>query len=306
MISHKDLKGVVFDIKRYAIHDGPGIRTTVFLKGCPLSCQWCHNPESILPQPEPAIRFSRCTLCGRCIEVCPENAISKNEDHVRTDFDKCIRCGKCVEVCPASAREIIGKEMSAEEVMAEVRRDILFYDESGGGVTFSGGEPLMQSEFLTAILEKCRNDNIHTAVDTTCYADESLVLEIAEKADLFLCDIKHIDPKKHLQFTGVDNKLILSNIKKLSETAEVIIRIPVIPGFNDDIDNLKATAEWICGLEKPCPVNFLPYNSGGTEKVKRLAHKMRIIVSKRPDDGQLRKSVELYENQFGLKAIIDG
>lgn len=306
MVSAHCKKGIVFDFKRYAVHDGPGIRTTVFFKGCPLACKWCHNPESILAEPEAAIRYSRCQLCGRCIEACRQNAVSKGTDYAITDFDKCICCGECVYVCPSSAREIIGKEMTADEVMTEIRKDMPFYDESGGGVTFSGGEPLMQPEFLSARLERCRKENIHTAIDTTCYAEESLVVDIAEKADMFLCDIKHIDSEKHLQFTGVRNELILNNISKAVRIVPVVIRIPVITGFNDDWENLRQTAEWIKGLEVHCQVDFLPYNSAGAEKAKRLSHKMSIIKTNQPDENYLGKIVEVYEKEFGLTARIDG
>ena len=302
----EDIKGTIFDIKGYAIHDGPGIRTTVFFKGCSLRCKWCHNPESLLVRPEPALRFGRCLLCEKCVEKCEQGAISKVEGSIVTDFKKCVRCGNCTYVCVVNAREIVGKEVSVSEVMEEIVKDVPFYEESGGGVTFSGGEPLVQPKFLSALLERCRAENIHTAIDTTCYADEAVVMDIAEKADMFLCDIKHMDAAKHREYTGVDNERILGNISKLVERVEVVIRIPIIGGYNDDMENLRRTAEWIAGLKKRPSVDFLPYNSAGAEKAKRLAHKMSIIKAGSPSEEKLREIADIYEKDYGLKVKIDG
>jgi pyruvate formate lyase activating enzyme len=185
----QERKGCVFDIKKYAIHDGPGIRTTVFFKGCPLQCQWCHNPESWRESSELGFRRGRCIRCGQCVEVCKEQAILLTEDGPVTNVDKCKLCGECADACATGAREIIGQEMTVSQVMGEVEKDIIFYDQSDGGVTFSGGEPLMQPDFLLAILNQCRAHGIHTAVDTTCYAEPEVVQKIAEKTDLFLCDL---------------------------------------------------------------------------------------------------------------------
>ena len=272
--------GIIFDIKRFAIHDGPGIRTTVFLKGCPLTCTWCHNPESLLPQPEHAWREDRCVRCGACIEACDHGAIAwedgRSEVGTRTgpvhDPARCVLCGQCVRACPTGAREIIGRRASAAEIMAEVERDIIFYDESGGGVTFSGGEPLMQPALLRALLAACRRQGIHTAVDTTCHAPWDVLESLRGSVDLYLCDIKHADSAAHERLTGVGNALILENLRKLARLGErITVRVPVIPGLNDDEANVAATGRLISSLDGVTDVDILPYNEGGRSKLARLA-----------------------------------
>ena len=196
-VSDVGLTGNVFDIKRYAINDGPGIRTTVFFKGCPLRCRWCHNPESWLFTPQHGHRAARCIGCGQCSQACPAEAISIVDERPVTDSQKCKLCGKCIEVCPAGARQIIGREIPVAEVMAEIDKDRVFYDVSGGGATFSGGEPLSQPNFLAELLSRCRARDIHTTVDTTCYAQPDIINRISQNTDLFLCDIKHMDSKIH-------------------------------------------------------------------------------------------------------------
>jgi pyruvate formate lyase activating enzyme len=284
-----ETKGLVFDIKKYAIHDGPGIRTTVFFKGCPLKCLWCHNPESWKNQVELGFRKSRCVGCGQCAEVCPREAISFVENRPVTDAQKCMLCGRCVDVCIAGAREIIGRQMTVSKVMAEVEQDIIFYDQSGGGVTFSGGEPLMQPDFLLALLNQCRAMNIHTAVDTSCYAEPEIVESVAEKADLFLCDLKHIDNEIHERFTGVGNNLILENIRCISQAGKkIIIRIPIIPGFNDEPVNIEATGKFAASLQGVGRIDILPFNRGGIEKSARLAGENKSMLTETPDEEQIR------------------
>jgi pyruvate formate lyase activating enzyme len=299
-------KGFIFDIMKYAIHDGPGIRTTVFFKGCPLQCRWCHNPESWKRYPEHGLRLTRCIGCGRCVEVCKAEAISLVDGQPVTDPDKCNLCGECVDACVAGAREIIGRQMTVSEVMAEIEKDVIFYDQSGGGVTFSGGEPLMQPEFLLALLDQCRAQQIHTAVDTSCYAEPQVVEMVSEKTDLFLCDIKHIDSDTHERFTGVGNSLILDNIRRLSKLGnQIVIRIPLVAGFNDDQTNIETTGKFIASLSGVGRIDVLPYNRGGIEKSARLNSNIELMQAEAPDEQQIGSIAHILGN-CGLQVKIGG
>lgn len=294
--TYPDVKGVLFDIKKYAIHDGPGIRTTVFFKGCPLRCSWCHNPESWDPRPELMVRPVRCVRCGRCVEVCPNQANELQENRIERDPGRCRVCGACIEACPADGREIVGREITAGQVLRDIEKDAVFYDQSGGGVTFSGGEPLLQPDFLTALLTLCKSRGFHTAVDTSCYAGAEIISQIADLADLFLCDLKHMDPEKHREFTGQDNVLILDNLRLIGGLArEMIIRIPIIPGFNDRAEDIESIGTFIKSLKIVKQIDLLPYNSGGTAKAERLGKGQEVLKTVRPDDQQIRKFSEILE-----------
>ncbi len=256
--------------------------------------------------PEPGFRKVRCVRCGGCVEVCTQGAVSLANGQPVTDASKCIVCGQCVDGCLRSAREIIGRQMSAGQVMAQVEKDIIFYDESGGGVTFSGGEPLMQPDFLFELLGQCKTMGIHTAVDTTCYAEPQIVMKVAEKTDLFLCDIKHMDPVPHEQFTSVDNALILYNIRSLSDAGKrIVVRIPIIPGFNDEPDNIEKTAEFAASLAAVRQIDILPYNIAGKEKSTRLTGRFGLMEAQAPHDEQMADIAETLKS-FGFEVKIGG
>jgi pyruvate formate lyase activating enzyme len=304
--SERTTTGLVFDIKKYAIHDGPGIRTTVFFKGCPLHCQWCQNPESWEKNPELGFRTGRCIRCGQCVEICANKATILTDDRPSTDPEKCSLCGECVDAYTTGARELIGREMTVKQVMTEVEKDIIFYEQSNGGATFSGGEPLMQPEFLIALLNQCKSQGIHTAVDTSCYAEFEIIQKVADKTDLFLCDLKHMDSDMHERFTGVENNLILDNIKQLSEAGkEIIIRLPVIAGFNDNHGNIEATGQFAANLSNINRIDILPYNRGGTEKSARLSADFKLMQAEPPNDDKISSIAEILKN-YGLDIKIGG
>jgi pyruvate formate lyase activating enzyme len=264
--------GLVFDIKRYAINDGPGIRVTIFLKGCPLACRWCHNPESISPRVQKMYTESKCIGCGECVKICPQQACKLTPEGIVTDDSLCIRCGQCAEVCPALATEMSGRYESVTDLIEVIENERPFFDQSGGGVTFSGGEPLMYPEFLKEILDACGRLQIHRTVDTSGLAKTKNLLEIAKRTDLFLYDLKLMDSKKHKEWTGVGNKLILQNLKALAKSGATIeIRIPLIKGVNADDDNIEATAAFVAALPGPRKkVSLLPYHNVAGGKFAKL------------------------------------
>ncbi len=263
--------GLVFNIQKYSVQDGPGIRTTVFLKGCPLCCQWCHNPESQSARPEIIFIESRCIGCGECRRACPFAESLRGEGPLPPKVEGCDRCGECVDACPTDARQMVGKEMTVDEVMAEVLQDGIFYEESLGGVTFSGGEPLTQPAFLKALLTTCRARGVRTAVDTCGFACTNVLLEVAQLTDLILFDLKLMDEAKHLEYTGVSNAPILANLKALDHIHDNIwVRVPLIPGINDDAENLEAVARFASTISGVTQVSVLPYHKIGVQKFRRL------------------------------------
>jgi len=270
--SPKTPSGWVFDIRRYSIHDGPGIRTTVFLKGCALNCLWCHNPESVAPGPELMHWPGRCARCYACVEACPTGAIAKDSaGAVVVDREKCDLCGKCAEACLYDAMQVVGRTMSVDEVLAEAEKDRIFYEQSGGGITLSGGDPAAQSAFAEAILEACRARGLRTAVDTAGFAKNGALDRLAAKADLLLFDLKLMDDARHREFTGVSNALILDNIERLAASGTRIwVRVPLVRGVNDDEDNIRRTIDFLLSLKTVRRVGLLPYHAGGLDKAGRV------------------------------------
>ncbi len=297
--------GTVFNIQRYSIHDGPGIRTTVFLKGCPLNCWWCQNPESQLSGQEMIFWRDRCMGCGACSTICPSGAIQIKNGIPITEKEKCILCGKCIEKCPTLAREMIGKKLTTEEVIKEIEKDLVFYEESGGGVTFSGGEPLGQSEFLEGLLNGCREKKIHTAVDTSGYISWEILDKISPKVDLFLYDLKLMDNERHKKYTGVPNEIILKNLKKLSSVHnDIFIRLPVIPGINDDYQNIKKIGEFLSSLEIT-QVNLLSYHYMGMDKYRRLGSTYKLATTQPPSKEKLSEVSAIFR-KFNLNVKLRG
>jgi pyruvate formate lyase activating enzyme len=300
------ISGTIFDIKRFAIHDGPGVRTTVFFKGCPLSCWAGHNPEGQRPGPDLFVRDERCNLCGDCLQACPQGAISERGTSVHIDRFRCDLCGSCADICLRDALDLAGRSVSVDEVVAEVERDVIYYDESGGGVTFSGGEPLFQPEFLVALLLESRKRDIPTAVDTSGYAPLRIVNTIVDQVDLFLYDLKVIDASRHRAFTGVPNRPILENLSWLSEHgATVLVRLPLIPDINDDEENLRALGRFLISLAQVYPVDILPYHRVGRDKYPRLGRSYRLSRQDPPREETLATAVGLLEDS-GLTVTVRG
>ena len=275
-------KAIFFDIQRNSFVDGPGIRTTVFFKGCNLKCAWCHNPESQSAKPQMMFYKDKCTGCGKCKSVCPYH------------LEQCELCGKCTLYCPVDARKVCGKEHTVDEVLKEVLKDQAFYETSGGGVTFSGGECMLQIDFLVEILKKCKENCIDTAVDTAGHIPFESFEKILPYTDLFLYDIKIFDSQKHKQYVGVSNELILENLKKLFERkAKLWIRIPIIPDVNDSIEEIQKIKDFLKTIGTAEKIELLPYHAMGENKYRAIGKEPQIF--KTPD----------AENMKRLKEILD-
>jgi pyruvate formate lyase activating enzyme len=294
-------KGLIFKISRCSTEDGPGIRTTVFFKGCPLRCIWCHSPQSQRHEPEVAFYENRCIRCGACVKACPENAqvVSKAERTVL--WDKCNYCGECVKVCPTRALDMIGSYMTVREVIEVVKKDIIYYKNSGGGVTFSGGEPAAQPRFLTTCLKICKEMGIHTAVETCGFVKWPTLEKMIPLIDLFLYDVKLMDNEMHKRLTGVDNELILENLKRIDEHGKTIwIRVPLITGCNDSIENIRQTAEFASTLKNLAAVSLLPYNTAAGVNYLSTGRKYELESLGLYDKDRVSELAKIYTS-YGIK-----
>lgn len=300
--------GVVFNIQHYSIHDGPGIRTTVFLKGCPLRCLWCQNPESQSARPELFFNADMCKGCGTCVAACPEQAITVHDGRSWTDRARCSGAGMCAEVCPNEARNLMGRYATVEEVFQDVNADAIFYERSGGGVTLSGGDPVSQPRFATALLRKCREAGLHTTIDTCGHARWETLEPMLRYVDLVLLDLKHMDPEEHRKLTGVPNQLILENAKRIHHEIQIplLARVPVIPGCNDSVENLAATANFIVKeLGASIRVHVLPYHRLGEAKYERLEKVGGGFRAEPPSEARMEQVRQVFES-FGLTAVVGG
>ncbi len=292
-----EIKSTIFAIKRYALHDGPNIRTTIFFKGCPLSCHWCHNPEGIDFKINIVTLNDKCVGCEECIANCAPKALQRTNRGIRRDVHLCTLCQSCVETCPALAHESTGWEMTTEQLLHEIQKDIPFYDQSGGGVTISGGEPLCQPESLLALLQGCAALGIHRTVDSSAFAPTATLLRIAQYTDLFLIDLKHMDTRLHRQYTGVANDLIVHNLQKLTEIGRPVrVRIPLIPGVNDDEINIRETGAFVARCKNVQGIDVLPFHPSATAKYKKLGLEYKGMQFTAPSQELLSNTVDLLKN----------
>jgi len=297
--------GVVSQIQRYSINDGPGIRTTVFLKGCPLRCPWCHNPETWTQEPGIYFRELKCVKCYTCKAVCPvPGAIVEGDDVYRINYELCTMCMKCVEACRYGALTKVGETLSVEEVMNEVVRDIPFYANSGGGMTVSGGEPLRQADFTAALLKASKEQGIHTCIDTSGYADFTAWEKVLPYLDLALYDIKHMDPEIHQKYTGVSNEIILENARKVASRVEVRFRVPLIPGFNDTPEFMDELGEFARSVGVHA-CDILPYHDYCESKYKMLGREQLFYRAKVSEDAHV-SALEQQLKGHGLQTTIGG
>jgi len=305
--------GIIFDIQRFSIHDGPGIRTTVFLKGCPLSCLWCQNPESIRKRKEIMFIERRCISCGKCQEVCPLEAINF-ESRERVDRSRCDLCGQCISVCDANALRMVGREITTALLLEEVMRDLPFYIESGGGVTLSGGEPLIQLNFCLEFLMLLKEKGINTCVETAGLLSWSSLKAIIPFVDLFLYDLKVIDSEKHQRFTGAGNDLIMENAARLSASgASVEFRMPLVPGYNDDEEDLGRMTNFIKDVtcKEPCSrgsrpkptLHILPYHQLGISKYEQLGEYYPLMGVPTPS-AELMEAINSMCERLGVKVKV--
>ncbi len=298
--------GIIFNIQKFSVHDGPGIRTTVFMKGCPLQCRWCSNAESMSPKPQLGVIRERCNNCGKCLKACPEEAISFADNVIRFNRDRCTACGECVAVCSPGALTVYGKQVTVDEVFKEVSRDKLFYEGSRGGVTVSGGEPLRQADFVAALFQRCHQAGIGTCLDTCGYAATDKLKEVLAFTDYVLYDIKHMDINCHHQLAGAPNDLILSNAQVVAESeTPMLCRIPLIKDVNDTVHNIGKTAQFVKMLGNGIAVELLPYHRLGIGKYQTLDKPYAGEAFVIPSSEEIEAVKHIFE-AYGVPCTIGG
>lgn len=298
-------KAIITDIQRFSVHDGPGIRTLIFFKGCPLRCKWCQNPETYSPNKEIMYMAETCIGCTACVGICPQGGITWNGTSFVTNRSACICCGKCADICPTYARKLIGKEYTVDELVEISLSDMVFYKNSGGGVTLSGGEVTMQAQFAAELLRELKKNSINTAIETCGYAKEEDFCLVVQNTDYILFDIKHIDPQRHKEFVGVDNKLILSNLRVAVDMGKrIYVRLPLIPDVNDDEATLKGIAD-VCNEMGLRDVHILPFHQAGQSKWHGLEKDYYFEGKKSMDKVTPEKARELFEAR-GISVNIGG
>lgn len=291
------MEGLIFDIQRFSIQDGPGIRTTIFMKGCPLRCIWCHNPESQCYKRELIFFSQRCKGCGACLKVCSENVHIFNPTRI-VQFENCTLCGKCIKNCFYDALKIVGDWRTVDEVIEEVEKDRQFYLSSGGGVTISGGEPMMQPEYVLQLCKALKSNRYHVAIDTSGYCPWGVFEKILPYVDLILYDLKHMDSNIHQKLTGVSNELIIDNLSRLmayGEKLDTRIRFPLIPGYNDEDNNLNSISEYVLkfGLRE---LDVIPYHPYGESKYTQLGRNYSLSKLHSPDEEYINKKIKIFQN----------
>jgi pyruvate formate lyase activating enzyme len=302
------MTGIVFDIQTYAIHDGPGIRTCVYFKGCPLHCYWCHNPESQRLEAELGLHAERCGLCGDCVEACPSGARTLKGGRIIHDPQACSACGACALACPNDAVELVGYQISAKEVASKVEEDRAFFANSGGGVTITGGEPTVQAGFLLEVLGELKEAGIHTAIETCGMFPKRLAPDLVDQVDLFLFDIKHLSQSAHRQATGSGNRQILDNYRTILGLAgqdRVIPRIPLVPGFNSDPESIANLADFMTETRSLGPIHLMPYHGLAGGKYKMLGKSGPSRATKKPSQEMLARITKQFTDH-GLKPVLHG
>jgi pyruvate formate lyase activating enzyme len=305
----RELTGLVSDVQRFSIHDGPGIRTIVFLKGCPLRCAWCANPEAVSSRPEIMLIPRNCIGCGTCRDVCPTRCLTGSDGRISSvDRGRCLLpdCGRCQHVCYANAINISGRYLTAAEVIHAVVQDRDFYGRTGGGITFSGGEPFAQPTFLQELARAAKESKLHTAIETCGYATWDVVSPILDCLDCILYDLKQMDPDRHLQGTGVGNRVILENLKRIDARGKTMrVRLPLVPGFNDTEENVRATAAFISGLSGMEALDILPYHRMGEPKWGQLDREYLLHGVKPPERERVYELAEIARG-YGIEVTVGG